>query len=96
MTADGGGHVGLAGGEAQHDSLEIGRTLKVPHPADDALYPGLRFLEVPDLHFLAERDALGQCAQIAAGSVDFFQLDINFEGAVENRMVERLSMSRIS
>ncbi len=96
MTADGGGHIGLAGGEAQHDSLEIGRTLRIPHPADNALYARFGFLEVPDFHFLAERDALGQCAQIAAGSVDFFQLDINFEWTLENRMVERLTMSRIS
>ena len=95
VTADGGSFVGLAGCETQHDSLEIGRTLQIPHPADNALYPGLCLLDVPDFHFLAELYALGQRAQIALGRINFFQRDVHFEGFVENHMIKRLTMSRI-
>lgn len=62
VAADSGSFVSLAGCEAQHDSLEIGRILRIPDPADNALYPGERLLDVPDFHFLAERYALGQRA----------------------------------
>lgn len=96
VTTDGGGRIGLAGGETQHHSLEIGCVLRISHSADDALYARLGLLEIPDFHFFAELDALGQCAQIAAWSVNFLQLDIDFERTFENRMIERLSMSRIS
>jgi len=96
VTTDGGGRIGLAGGETQHHSLEIGCVLRISHSADNALYARLGLLEVPDFHFLAERDALGQRSQITAGSVNLFELDIDFEWTFENRMIERLSMSRIS
>jgi len=96
VTTNGGGCVGLARGEAQHDGLEIRRALWVSHSANNALYSGLRFLDIPDLHLLTERDAGWQRLQIAAGSVNFFKLDVNLEWTVKNLMVERLTMSRIS
>ena len=95
VTADCGGLVRLAGGKAQHDSLEIRRALRVPHPADNALRSCFCLLDVPDFHFTVKLYALGQCFQIAARRIDLFQLDVHFEGFVENLMVKRLTMSRI-
>lgn len=96
VTTDGGGCIGLARSEAQHDRLEIWRALWVSHSANNALYSGPRPLDIPDVHLLAECDAGWQRFQIAAGRVNFFKLDVNLEGSVKNLMVERLTMSRIS
>lgn len=95
VTADSSGLIRLAGGKAQHDSLDIGRTLRIPHRADSAHCSGPCLLDLPYLHFPAERYVLGQRSQIAAGGMDLFQLDVHFEGFVENLMVKRLTMSRI-
>ena len=95
VTADSGGLVRLAGGKTQHDSLKIGRALRIPHSTDNAHCSGSCLLDLPDFHFPAERYTLGQRSQIAAGGIDLFQLDVHFEGFVENLMVKRLTMSRI-
>jgi hypothetical protein len=95
MTADGGGRIGFAGSKTQHYSLEVRRALRISDPADYAFYARWGLLDKPDLHFPSELHARWQCLKIAVGSGNFFKLDIDSARALEDRMIERLTMSRI-
>ena len=96
VSADSDRFVALAGSEAEHDGLGVGRVLGPDRPADYALDTGQCLLDVPDLHFLAELHALRQGLEVASGRVDGLQFDFHLQGLVENLVIERLTMSRIS